>query len=70
MRDGKREERNMICIPEIGASIWTNIVKPGYIVETTAGERIEVQIVREGYDTITLDNGWGRSVTRSTTPTG
>ena len=50
-------------IPAIGTKIWANIVKPGYVIETAAGERIEVQIVHEGYNTITLDNGWGRKAT-------
>jgi len=53
----------MITFPAIGTSIWANIVKPGTVVQTAAGERIEVQKVHEGYNTITLDNGWGRSAT-------
>lgn len=52
-----------MILPEIGTSIWANIVKPGYLVETATGERIEVQLVSEGYNTITLDNGWGRKAT-------
>jgi hypothetical protein len=53
----------MRVIPEIGSSIWANVVRPGYIIETGGGERIDVQIISEEYDTITLSNGWGRRAT-------
>jgi hypothetical protein len=53
----------MRVLPEIGSSIWASVVFPGMFIETDQGERIEVQKVVPGYNTITFDNMWGRKVT-------
>lgn len=53
----------MRTIPEIGSSVWANVVFAGMLIETEAGDRIEVQKIDEGYDTITFDNLWGRQAT-------
>lgn len=53
----------MRTIPDIGSSVWANIVFAGMLIETEAGDRIEVQKIDEGYDTITFDNLWGRKAT-------
>ena len=41
-------------IPDLGTKIWANIVKPGMVVELSDGTRVEVEQVREGYDTFTF----------------
>lgn len=53
----------MRVIPNTGTKIWANVAYPGMIVQTETGERVEVQRVTQGYDTITLDNGYGSEAT-------
>lgn len=52
-----------ISIPPIGTDIYAHIVFAGMVIETEAGERIEVQEITEGYDSWTFGNGWGRAAT-------
>ncbi len=53
----------MTTVPQINTWVYANIIRPGYIICTGNGQRVEVQRVTTGYDTVTLDSGYGRVAT-------
>lgn len=44
-------------IIETGRKVYASLIRPGMVIRTEAGERVEVYEITEGYSTWALSNG-------------